>query len=630
MPEAEWLGDGHLLILRGVGFLSCAGRKVSCGGNGSCTVRRDYRVVSWRQSYLKWGKLRMHNRGYWGGLRGLWLVGILALLTGVGQRVGLGASCKVVAAHAPSEAEAAFLAADYEKSVGLYRAALAKTPQDAELTAGLVRVFLRQEKVKEAADTVEAALKSKPDSAVLLTAKAEVEFRQGVPWEMVETLAAALKADPCVGRLHRMYARLAGLNSQYALAEREIVLAHKLDATDPDIRGDWIGTLPLRERVSEMQRYQAEPTGDDAEEKHHGQLYLDHLKKRLSEPHQSCRLTSAVTATEIPFAALTEGSNRLRGYGLEVKLNQRGARLEIDTGASGLVVSRSVAQRAGLKAFSETTESGVGDHGESRGYLAYADSIRIGNMEFHDCLVDVVENKHMLDIDGLIGMDVFSKFLVTLNYPKRALALGPLPPRPGETAVGPALDTEEDEDGGDVVEGLGAAVTSAGAEGTGNLSAPKRVRRVPHDRYIAPEMRNYTAVFRIGHDLILPVSLNKKKVKLFILDTGAWATSIAPTAAREVTKVRGDDTYEIHGVSGKVEKVYSADDITFYFGGVSQQISEVPSFDLSSVSKSEGTEISGFLGARTLQQLTIHIDYRDGLVKFDYDAKANQNLLPTL
>jgi hypothetical protein len=30
-------------------------------------------------------------------------------------------------------------------------------------------------------------------------------------------------------------------------------------------------------------------------------------------------------------------------------------------------------------------------------------------------------------------------------------------------------------------------------------------------------------------------------------------------------------------------------------------------------------EISGFLGASTLNLLTIHIDYRDGLVKFDYD-----------
>jgi hypothetical protein len=123
---------------------------------------------------------------------------------------------------------------------------------------------------------------------------------------------------------------------------------------------------------------------------------------------------------------------------------------------------------------------------------------------------------------------------------------------------------------------------------------------------------------------------NKSKLKLFILDTGAWATSITPTAAREVTKVRGDDSYEIHGISGKVEKVYAADDITFTFAGISQRIAGVPSFDLSSVSKSEELEISGFLGARTLQQVTIHIDYRDGLVKFDYDPKTANNLLPKL
>jgi hypothetical protein len=36
-------------------------------------------------------------------------------------------------------------------------------------------------------------------------------------------------------------------------------------------------------------------------------------------------------------------------------------------------------------------------------------------------------------------------------------------------------------------------------------------------------------------------------------------------------------------------------------------------------------EISGFLGANTLDLLTIHIDYRDGLVKFDYDPKRNSH-----
>ena len=39
-------------------------------------------------------------------------------------------------------------------------------------------------------------------------------------------------------------------------------------------------------------------------------------------------------------------------------------------------------------------------------------------------------------------MDVFSSFLVTLDYPMRNLILGPLPPRPDETAAAkPTLQT---------------------------------------------------------------------------------------------------------------------------------------------------------------------------------------------
>jgi hypothetical protein len=77
---------------------------------------------------------------------------------------------------------------------------------------------------------------------------------------------------------------------------------------------------------------------------------------------------------------------------------------------------------------------------------------------------------------------------------------------------------------------------------------------------------------------------------------------------------------EIKGISGKVEKVFTADQITFTFGHMSQKVYDVASFDTSNISKSVGMDISGFLGAATLKLLTIHIDYRDGLVKFDYDA----------
>src|SRR5208283_5852568 len=114
----------------------------------------------------------------------------------------------------------------------------------------------------------------------------------------------------------------------------------------------------------------------------------------------------------IPFVRLMEDAEHVRAFGLDVKLNGHSARLEVDTGASGLLVSRSVAKHADLKPFSQTEMSGIGDHGDKDGYTAYADSIRIGNLEFQDCEVDVLDSRNVADEDGLIGMDVFSHFLV--------------------------------------------------------------------------------------------------------------------------------------------------------------------------------------------------------------------------
>ncbi len=79
-----------------------------------------------------------------------------------------------------------------------------------------------------------------------------------------------------------------------------------------------------------------------------------------------------------------------------------------------------------------------------------------------------------------------------------------------------------------------------------------------------------------------------------------------------------ESSLEVRGLNGKVEKVYTADEITFNFAHLSQKVNGVVSFDTSQVSKSVGMEISGFIGANTFKLLIMHIDYRDGLVKFDY------------
>ena len=109
-----------------------------------------------------------------------------------------------------------------------------------------------------------------------------------------------------------------------------------------------------------------------------------------------------------------------------------------------------------------------------------------------------------------------------------------------------------------------------------------------------------------------------KTMRLFIVDTGAFRTSISPEAAREVTKVHSDGRSQVKGISGNVENVFSGDKVVVRFAGLQQESDNMLSFDTSGLSQHMGTDISGFLGFDLLHFLVLSIDYRDGLVDFQY------------
>jgi hypothetical protein len=96
---------------------------------------------------------------------------------------------------------------------------------------------------------------------------------------------------------------------------------------------------------------------------------------------------------------------------------------------------------------------------------------------------------------------------------------------------------------------------------------------------------------------------------------------ITPAAAREVTKVHGDTNTTVKGISGSVTNVYRADKAVLMFGHLKQENQDLVAFGMTRISDDIGTEISGTLGFAMLRMLDIKIDYRDGLVDFEYDAK---------
>jgi tetratricopeptide (TPR) repeat protein len=459
--------------------------------------------------------------------------------------------------------------------------------------AGLTRVYLRQKRNTDAYAAVNKALELDPKSPDVHVALAEVYYRQGKIIEADHELVTVVNSGARTARSYLDLARIAETASYYARAKTMIEMAHRLDPDDPDVRREWLNTLPREQRVKELQDYLSGDTDDDAKDRANLMHLLTLLQQEAGEPHRGCHQVNSVTSTQTPLEPLWNSPSHIRGYGLMVNVNGTNAKLMLDTGAGGILVDRLIAEKAGIKPIVKNEVNGVGSKGGSGGYLGFADSIKVGELEFHDCIVEVVDKRSVLNDQGLIGADVFQHYLVDIDLPNAKFGLSELPKDPKETS------------------------------NTASLEANPSGKSAWHDPYIAPEIKSYSGVYRVGHMLLIPTSLNDKPPKLFLIDTGAFDNMINTDAAKEVTKIRSDEHDRVKGLSGDVAKVYTADKVKIRFSRFQQDREDLIAFDLSNISNNAGTEVSGTLGFAMLRMLDIKIDYRDGMVDFTYDKNRS-------
>ena len=70
--------------------------------------------------------------------------------------------------------------------------------------------------------------------------------------------------------------------------------------------------------------------------------------------------------------------------------------------------------------------------------------------------------------------------------------------------------------------------------------------------------------------------------------------------------------------------MFTADKLVLQFAGYNQRNRDMLAIDLDQVSRSAGTEVSGIIGFPLLTIFSsLTIDYRDGLVKFDYQPNGD-------
>ncbi|MBZ5595742.1 MAG: aspartyl protease family protein [Acidobacteriia bacterium] len=457
-------------------------------------------------------------------------------------------------------------------AIAFFASALSGAP--VEDTLVLARKALMNEGVATAWRLSQKALADAPASAAAHELTGEVLFRRGEFAAAGDEFNLALKLDPNFASAWWGLAQIAECSSMHKTAAADLQRAYSIDPGDPRIFRDWAARLPGRQRIAAIEKY-ASMVDPGRDEKQLEELRQHIRLQRALQGRVVMALASPYQKCEIPLVNLINSATHTLYYGLEVNLGGTRLRLVLDTGASGILIPRWAASRAGVAELAGATFGGLGDNSKpSGGYHGIVDRLRIGDVEFRDALISVSSQDSVGTADGLIGTNVFSPFLVTLDFAARKLRLDPLPGyHPGDNEL--------------------------------------------RDRSTLPELQHFAPVFRFGHLLLVPTRVSDSREVLFVLDTGADRTLISYDMAAEVSRVSRDDRMRLAGINGQVADLYQTGNLYLQFAGFRQKNLGMTAVDLWPQSRNLGTEVSGFLGLPVLSLFTLTIDYRDGLVHFD-------------
>lgn len=483
------------------------------------------------------------------------------------------AALRLLYADADS-ALAAFRAGDYNRAVPLLSAAAGADPKNAALRAALLSALVYQGKLEDASDAADLAARDFPDSPEILAARGEFAFYLGDILQAEKLFLGAIKLKNETPRAYYGLARLDRAASMYRTARLRCLKAHELDPDDAYITLGWLRYLPREKRAELAGPFAA------AHPWFYRNLQRDEssaadLRTEMGQ-RKAFELDGERAETNIKLDILMNGPNRVRGIGVELSIEgRRPLRVMLDTGASGILLTQSAIDKAGLQHIGQTETWGIGDKGARNAFLSVADTCQIGPLKYKTCVFRAIEGKGRIggEEDGLIGADVFSDYILQIDFQKHLLHLKPQPPR----EPNPQL----------------------------------------YDRVVPPEEASFTPVIRAGSHLFVPTLLNDKQWGLFLIDTGSSMTNVDSTFARLSTKVRGDAFRHVRGVSGDVKDVFEADKAYIQFSHYRQNNLGLIAINLNNAPDHQEFRMAGILGLPVLVMFRLTIDYRNGLVNFD-------------
>lgn len=467
---------------------------------------------------------------------------------------------------------------DYKTAISLLQAAAPRTPPDPLIAAALLSALVYEGRVDEAADAADADAIAFPNSPEVIAARGEFAYYMSDMGEAEKLFRAALKLKDATPRAYYGLYRLFHAASLYRSARILCLKAHELDPDDALI------TLAFLRYAAPAKREELEGPFRAAHPwfyKHFEQTQetVSDLKGELNG-RKIFELEGARHEATFPIYYLMSSPTHVRGVGVEVSIQgAHPVRLLFDTGASGILIGQSAVDKLGLNHLGSFETRGVGDKGARSGFVAVAETCRIGALKYRTCVFQALEGKGRVagDEDGLIGADFFSDYLIHIDFQKRLLHLTPLPERPPNPQG--------------------------------------------YDRVVSDDEKSFTPIFRYGPHLYVLTKVNGKTWGLFLLDTGASISNLDSSFARLSTKIHGNDYMRVKGVSGSVKDVFEADKAELQFGRFRQSNLGLIAFNLNNSPEHQDFRMAGILGLPVLGMFRLTIDYRNGLVDFYYAMK---------
>ena len=462
------------------------------------------------------------------------------------------------------------------KAAAKFKDATELSSSDAAALAWLARLQLMLWDPGGAAVSADKAIRLDRNLPTAQSAMAEVFYRQGKLAEAQEIFRAIVLADKPDARAYLGLAKIHWATGNYKSAKQVIDHAHNLDPKDPEIFWRWYATLGVPEQRTALLEALASVSNPGANQTAQLKRAVDVLDEREKRPPSGCKLVSPVSSTEIQMGMLSNGPNNWHGFEIPAKLNDVKVTLRIGTASEAITISARAAERAGLQRLPENRFTGVRNFKQLPANRGYVDTITLGDLQFKNCYVSVVEHLQFEGADGLIGTNLLEDFLVDLDFPDKMLRLSPLAPLPDLPPVELALHSE------------------------------MPIKPDPHNRIVPEKYASFTKVFRVGRDLLIPTQVNDSQPQLFLLDATGWDSMIASGLAKKVSKVS----------ETRFKNLYTTEELTLRFGEFRAQPLRLFATDLKHFSDDAETEISGILGFAFLSVLDINLDYRDHLVRF--------------